>query len=283
MQPIRLLVVDDEPHARAGIRKLLEKHPDFVVAGEAADGPAAVRGIRDLRPDAVLLDVQIPELDAFEVLDEVLPGLLPEHVPLVVFITAYDRFAVDAFEVSALDYLVKPYSDARFAAALDRVRRTLRSAELGELGRRLVSLVAEVSAPRSPAAAPAGGAGEDAPSHFVVKTADGEVVLAADEVEWIEAASYYARLHVGGRSYLLRESLNSLESRLDPGRFARVHRSAIVGLRQVREVREDGDGQYVVVLRGGARVRLSRTRHAAFSALLRRALSRPATPPGARR
>jgi len=215
---MRVVIVDDEPLARRGIRQLLAGEADVEIAGEARNGKEAVRVLKALAPDLVFLDVQMPELDAFEVLRR----LEPAELPAVIFVTAYDTFAVRAFEEHALDYLVKPVHEQRFRDALARARARMRAT-----GTRRILI-------------PANGA---------------ELVLDESEISWIEAVDYYAAVHARGRRHLIRESLASLEQRLDGGRFVRVHRSAIVNLGEVRVVREE-----TIVLRDGTSVPLSRRR-----------------------
>jgi two-component system, LytTR family, response regulator len=251
--PLRVLIVDDEPHARAGLRALVRAHEGFAIAGEHGDGRSAAAAMVRDPPDVVLLDVQMPEMDGFAALAAAAAAGAP--MPAVIFITAYDEFALEAFRVRALDYLVKPFSDARFAEALERARAAARAREQGELGRRVLALLGDVAAAR-------GG--------LVVREGDRVIVVQPDELEWIEADSYYAKLHVGGRTHLLRESLTSLEGRLDPSRFARVHRSAIVNLGHVREVTRAEHGEHAIRLRGGARVPLARDRWRALVARLER-------------
>jgi len=240
VKPTTVLIVDDEELARSGLRRLVERQGGCTVIGESADGAAAARDLVALRPDVVLLDVQMPEMDGFAALraaaDE-LPAL-----PVVVFITAHDRFAIAAFEAQALDYLVKPFTDARFAAALKRACAAVHTAEESELGRRVVRLLGAV-----PAAAPA--------PRLLVRLADRVLSLAPGELEWVGADSYYAVLHVRGATHLLRESLTSLEARLDPEKFVRIHRSAIVNVDFVRAV-----GRADVELGDGTRVPLARER-----------------------
>jgi two-component system LytT family response regulator len=275
---LRALVVDDEPLARRGLRQLADAHPDLAVVGEAVDGREALDLFDALAPDLVFLDVQMPELDGFAVLRARL-DTAPERMPAVVFVTAYDEFAVRAFEAHALDYLVKPVTAARFAAAMARVRERLRSAEALELARQLRALL-QLQERHAAAAAPA----SDAPPpraapparRLVLPTATGELVLDADEIDWIQADDYYAAVHALRRRHLIRESLASLEERLDATRFVRVHRSAIVNLDRVRELRTGGGGgsgaagDAVVVLRDGTRVPVSRRRREHVAALLRR-------------
>ena len=255
MREIRALIVDDEPLARRGIRQLLEREPDVTVVGEARDGREALRALRTLEPTLVFLDVQMPELDGF--------GVLRQHgvheMPLVVFITAFDEFAVRAFDAHAIDYLVKPLRETRFAEAVQRVRDHLHSADAVELSKRLTALLA-ATAPQ-PSAQPR--------SRIIVPTSTGDLILDAAEIDWIEADDYYAAVHARGKRHLIRESLSSFEGRLDPVRFVRVHRSAIVNLDRVRELRAESGGESAVVLRDGTRVPVSRRRREQVAEALR--------------
>jgi two-component system LytT family response regulator len=255
---IRAVIADDEPLARRGIRQLLEWHSDVAVVAEARNGHETLRALNAFRPDLLFLDVQMPELDGFGVLREHGPARMPD----VIFVTAHDEYAVRAFEAQALDYLVKPVAEARFAAALERARQRLRSAEAVELARRLSALLASRPGERTPE--------EVASRRLRVPTSSGELVLDLDEIDWIEADDYYAAIHARGRRHLLRESLASLASRLDGARFVRAHRSALVNLQRVREVRSDPSGETVLVLRDGTRIPVSRRRREQVSALLRR-------------
>jgi two-component system, LytTR family, response regulator len=253
MDKIRAVIADDEPLARRGIRQLLGPHPDITVVAEARNGRETVRALRKLKPDILFLDVQMPVLDGFGVLREIGAA----HMPVVIFVTAYDEFAVRAFDAQALDYLVKPLAEARFKEALARTRERLRSAEAVELSRKLSALLAARERER-------------ARERILVPTPGGELVLDADEIEWIEADDYYAAVHARGGRHLIRESLASLGQRLDGERFVRAHRSAIVNLDRVREVRGEG-GELLLVLRDGARVPVSRRRRARVNRLLHRA------------
>jgi two-component system, LytTR family, response regulator len=258
--PIRVLVVDDEPLARAGMISLLGRDPEVVVVGECGDGAQAIAGIGRLAPDLVLLDVQMPEADGFEVLRAV--GA--DQMPAVVFVTAYDRFAVRAFEVNAVDYLLKPFDDERFSAALERAKQTVRQgpASVGEVMRRLARLLDEAPTP-SPGRRL---------TRLIVKDQGRATFLGVDELVWIEAADYYVKLHTPGKTYLLRQTLQSLEERLDPTHFFRVHRSALVNLDRVKEVQALFKGDHVVILHDGTRLKLSRTRKDSLEALLGQSL-----------
>jgi two-component system LytT family response regulator len=243
MTNIRVLVADDEPLARRGVRQLLAPHPDMTVVGESRNGPDTLRALDALQPDLLFLDVQMPEMDGFQVLR----ARGPERMPLVVFVTAHDQFALQAFEAHAIDYLVKPLNVARFEAALGRVRERLRLVTAAGLASRLTALLAAERAQRE----------KKGVERLVVATPAGELVIPVAEIDWIGADDYYARLHVGAKSYLLREPLGSLETRLDPSRFVRIHRAAIVQLDRIRELRGDE-----VMLRDGCRIPVSRRRRA---------------------
>jgi two-component system LytT family response regulator len=266
---IRALIVDDEPLARRGIRQLLEPLEDVDIVGECRNGREALSALETLAPDLVFLDVQMPELDGFEVVR----ARGAARMPHVVFVTAYDEFAVRAFETHALDYLVKPVNEARFAAALDRVRERMRFDEALELTRRIGDLLAahDRRGDKRDAADGALRAAAVLPARrLVVPTATGDLVLDVDEIDWIQAEDYYAAVHARGRRHLIRESLASLEQRLDPDRFIRVHRSAIVRLERVRELRSAASGESVLVLRDGTRVPVSRRRREQVAELIRK-------------
>ena len=262
MRELRAVIADDEPLARRGIRQLLAAHRDVVVVGECRDGRETLRALQTLAPDLLFLDVQMPEVDGF--------GVLRAHgvsrMPAVIFVTAYDEFAVAAFEAQALDYLVKPVTEARFAAALARARERMASAEAVALTKQLTSLLAmhDAAARRGNAAA----ADAAFARRLLVPTSAGDLMLDVEEIEWIQAEDYYAAVHARGKRYLIRESLATLEARLDPARFVRVHRSAIVRLARVRELRSTM-GASTLVLRDGTRVPVSRRRREHVASLLR--------------
>ncbi len=247
---IRVLVADDEPLARRGVRQLLAPHRDMTVVGEARNGAETLTALDALSPDLLFLDVQMPEMDGFEVLR----ARGSDRMPAVVFVTAHDQFAVSAFEAHALDYLVKPLHVGRFEAALERVRERLRLLEAADLAVRLAALLEAERAERE----------KSGVERLVVPIATGELVIPVAEIDWIGADDYYACLHMGAKSHLLRESLASLEQRLDPRRFARVHRSAIVQIDRIRALHGDE-----AVLRDGVRVSVSRRRRGAIEELLR--------------
>jgi len=242
MSKIRAIIADDEPLARRGIRQMLLPHDDITVVAETRNGRETVRALRKLKPELVFLDVQMPELDGFGVLREI--G--SKHMPAVIFVTAYDEFAVRAFEAHALDYLVKPLEESRFADALHRMRDRLRSVKAFDLSRKLSALLARYEQDR-------------AKQRILVPTSAGDLVIDADEVDWIEADDYYAAIHARQGRHLVRESLTSLEQRLDRNRFVRTHRSAIVNVNRVSEVRKE-TGETVLILRSGVHIPVSRRR-----------------------
>jgi len=283
---IRVLVVDDEPLAREGIKVRLEREPDVELVGEAMDGPEAVSAILSLRPDLVFLDVQMPGMDGFEVVERV----AEVHLPVIVFATAYDEYALRAFEVHALDYLLKPVTARRFEEALRRARSEVARGAERETHRRLVQLLdawraaagaggnggngdAGGSIAELPSAAGAAvGAGDPPPlglapagssspylTRLVVRDGERFLLLRSEEVDWVESAANYVRVHARGASFLVRITMTELERRLDPARFTRIHRSTIVNTDRIREIRPEWHGDFDVVLTNGKSLRLSRS------------------------
>lgn len=247
--PLRVVLADDEPPARAVLRDLLRVRANVELCAETAGGEATVEAIRTLSPDLVFLDIQMPDLDGFEVLHR----LAGDRLPRIVFVTAYDEFAVRAFEVHALDYLVKPFTDARFELTFARVCSVTEPGRPRGNVRDGARILQELGAAEAClAVAP--------PGHFMVRVGRRTVLVGVDEVDWIEADRYYATLHVQGRTHLVRETMGSLEARLDPAWFVRIHRSAIVNLRRVRELRRGAGAQLEVVLRDGTALEVSRSR-----------------------
>ncbi len=252
--PVRVLIVDDEPPARRKIARLLEGDPGVAVVGEAGDGRSAVDAIRSLRPEVVFLDIQMPEIDGFGVLE----ALAPEELPEIVFVTAYDQYAIQAFEVAALDYLLKPFDAPRLREALDRAKarvRNTREAAPGaageqghdaELAERIRSLLAQLDH--------AAGAS----SRILVKDRDRARFVSVDEIRWIRGAGNYVEIHAARGTHLLRETLDGIQQRLDPRRFLRVHRSYVVNIDHVREIEPLSHGDHLLVLTDGSEVRLSR-------------------------
>lgn len=242
MERIRALIVDDEPLARERIRALVDRDPDVVVAGECRDGVEAIAAIRAQAPDLVFLDVQMPEKDGFDVVAEI--GV--DRLPVLVFVTAHDDHALRAFEVAALDYLLKPFDEDRFSTTLDRAKTQIRSRRPDEFQQRVLSMMEGLrTAARGL-------------ERLIVKTGGQLVFLKTEEVDWIQAEGNYVRLHVGTASHLVRETIQSLEASLDPARFMRIHRSTIVNLDRVREIQPLVHGEYRVVLTDGTKLSLSR-------------------------
>jgi two-component system LytT family response regulator len=256
--PIRVVIADDEPIARRGIRQLLAAHDDIEIAAEAHNGKEAVRVLKSQLPDLVFLDVQMPELDGFATLRQ----LDQSRLPAVIFVTAYDTFAVRAFEAHAVDYLVKPIHEARFRDALARARERLRSLQTLELSSQIAKAHGALD--------PHGPTPITAPRRLVVGTNDGDLIVDIAAITWIEADDYYAAVHAAGRRHLVRESLASLEQRLRGSQFVRVHRSAIVNLAHVRTVHPDVNTEPGLVLYDGTQVRLSRRRRRKLQLALRR-------------
>ena len=240
--PIRVLIVDDEPLARDRTRQLLEEEPDVEIVGECASGQDAVAVIESAGPDLVFLDVQMPGMDGFAVLANVSAGRLPA----IVFVTAYDEHALEAFRVHALDYLLKPFDGKRLRQSLQRAREHLRSAAPNVFQRRLLSMLADLK----PLAR--------SPDRIVIRS-DGRIsFLRADAVDWINAEGNYLRIHAGKQSYLVRDTMNQIESRLDPARFVRIHKSTIVNTERIREIQPLSNGTHSVLLHDGTRLTWSR-------------------------
>jgi two-component system, LytTR family, response regulator len=256
LKPIRTLIVDDEVLARQRIRNLLRGRVEFAVIGECANGYEAVRTIRRHAPDLVFLDVQMPDLDGFGVLEE----LAADQLPVIIFVTAYDQYAVRAFEFHALDYLLKPFDDERFEKALGWARAQLEQEQFRQLGERMFALLEDYqSRPKSGAEKSSTAPDEPRPlARLIVKSAGRVFFIRTEEIDWIEAEGYYARLHVGGKSHLLRETLTKLESQLDQNRFLRIHRSTIINLERIRELQTQSHGEFTVVLNDGTQLKLSR-------------------------
>ncbi len=252
---IQVLVADDETPARQRLLDLLRKDTEVGRIVEAADGLAAVDAILAQKFDLVLLDVQMPELDGLGVIDAV--GC--EEMPLTIFVTAYDQHAIRAFEANALDYLLKPFSDERFEAAMSRVKTRLDERSLREFSQRMIRMVS---------AAPAAERRWD---RLVIKSAGTTRFLRVADIDWIEAAGVYVNLHVAGKELLYRTALNELADHLDPKRFIRVHRSAIVNLESILQLEPLSHGEFDVVLKNGSRTRVSRT----YRALLEQRLGQP--------
>lgn len=240
---IRTLIVDDEPLARERLRSLLDATGDIEVIAECSNGREAVQAILERKPDLVFLDVQMPELDGFGVLAE----LQGHPLPLVVFVTAFDKFALRAFEVHAVDYLLKPFDRERFEVALTRARDRFKNRQAGDIEKRMTELL-QTLRPEPRAA-----------ERIAIKV-DGRVLLVKiDDIDWIEAADNYVNLHIGAEAHLIRETMSALEQRLPSPTFMRISRSAMVNVERIRELQPMFHGEYVVILRNGTRLTLSRT------------------------
>ena len=246
---IRTLIVDDEPLARDGLRVRLQRESDVEIIGEAGDGPGAIEAIRRLQPDLVYLDIQMPGMDGFEILEHV----AGEHLPIVVFVTAHDEHALRAFDVHALDYLLKPVAEDRFLESLRRARAALDADSVATGMRERLAGALDAKA----ASAPAAGS-PPLLRRFVVKERGRYLLVPADEVHWIGAAGNYAELHARGGTYLVRATIAELAARLDPARFARIHRSTIVQIDGIREIVPESHGDFDVVLADGTSLRMSR-------------------------
>lgn len=239
---LRVLLVDDEPLARERLRMLLAEDGAVEIAGEAADGEAAVEFIRAHHPDVVLLDIQMPGLDGFGVLRE----LGREELPLVILVTAFDQHAVKAFEAHALDYLLKPCKPARLREAIQRAREQLQSRSAQDVSQRLVDLLAE-QRPKTPHL-----------TRLAVKHAERVVFVKASQIDWIEASGNYVVLHAGKESHIIRETIGTLDGQLAPDMFLRISRSAIVNLDRVKELQSLGAGEHVVILHDGRKLAMTR-------------------------
>lgn len=248
---LRVLIVDDEPIARRGIRKQLDASADVEVIGECSNGLEALCAIEEKAPDLVFLDVQMPEMDGFGLLE----AIGAEKMPAVIFVTAYDRYALQAFEVNAVDYLLKPFDGERFQKALDRARMRLKEGS-ADVSHRLMSLLEGLHKTRKHL------------ERLVIRSSGRIFFLQVEEVDWIEAAENYVHLHVGRESHLLRETVNGLEGRLDPDKFVRIRRSAIVNINHIKELHPLFKGEYAIILKNGTELVSSRRYRKKLSSIL---------------
>ena len=239
---IRALIVDDEPLARRRIKSLLAHDTNVDVIGECSDGFKAIDSIRELTPDLVFLDIQMPAMSGFEVIKTI--G--PERMPTVIFVTAYDQYALKAFDVNALDYLLKPFNRSRFQKTLERAKAMVRHTQHRDVSDQLLSLLGDLRREQG------------MPDRFIIKSGGRVVFLRVEEIEWVTTVGNYVRLHVGRDSHLMRETMTGMESQLNPDRFMRIHRSTIVNLDRVKEVQPWAKGEYVVIMRDGTRLIMSR-------------------------
>lgn len=243
MERIRTLIVDDEPLARRGLRVALGKDREIEIVDEAADGPEAVEKIRSIKPDLVFLDIQMPELNGFEVLD----SLGADEIPMVVFVTAYDQYALNAFQVHALDYLLKPYEDERLLEAVDRAKAHLRQKNGSSPMKRVQEMLDSTRAERSRV------------GRIMVRSGGRITFVRVDDVDWIEAQGDYICLHTQGKKHLIREKISDMETQLSPENFLRIHRSTMVNVTRIREMQPMFHGEYAVVLQDGTRLTMSRS------------------------
>jgi two-component system LytT family response regulator len=239
MTALRVLIVDDEPLARRRLKALLKDEADIEIAGECEDGPSAVAVAKRLSPDVMFLDVQMPGMDGFDVIEALGPG----RCPSVVFVTAYDEYALRAFDVHAIDYLLKPFDRKRLRHALRRARAL--TLDEKDLGRRLIAVLADVRAARPR-------------DRIVIKSRGRVYFVRLEEIDWIEASGHYLTLHAGRDEHVIRGNIRDMESRLDPDRFVRVHRSTIVNVDRVKELLPSFHGEYTIALRDGTRMSSSR-------------------------
>jgi two-component system, LytTR family, response regulator len=239
---IRVLIVDDEPLARKRIRRFLADEPDMAVIDECGTGREAIQVIEEKSPDLLFLDIQMPGIGGFEVLQ----SINVDRMPFVIFITAYDQHALQAFEVHALDYLLKPFKQERFQKALERARAQLAKRGVQENDPGLAGLLQKLRAEQIYL------------NRFMIKSSNRVVFVKANEVDWIESAANYALLHVGDKTHLVRETMQALETKLCPRTFQRISRSAIVNLERVKELQPMGKGQYVIILNGGKQLTMTR-------------------------
>lgn len=256
------LIADDEALARERLRSLLEDDERFEVVAEAADGRSALQAIREHAPQLVFLDIQMPEMTGVETLAQLHAELPPERRPAVIFVTAYDEFALRAFDLHAVDYLLKPFDRLRFEAALDKALAQLRQPDSGELNQRLAALIAEFSSSR-----------RSSPKYLErlpIKTEGRVLLVPVEEIDWIGAANNYVEIHVGKASHLMRETLSVLESKLDPEKFLRISRSTIVAIDRIREIQPLFHGEQAVILRNGTKLTASRSYKDALKSLLNR-------------
>lgn len=256
----RVLIVDDEPLARERLRDLVRAAAEHALIEEAGDGDAAIDRITQWKPQAVFLDIQMPRRDGFGVV----AAVGPDRMPPVAFVTAFDEHAIRAFDVAAVDYLLKPFDDARFQQTWRRLSRAHAAASLSAEARKLGELLAAVGGRTTNTAAPA----ERYLERFLVKVDDRTFPVPVEDVRWLESAGNYVELHTAQGTHTVRESLGSAEERLDPARFVRIHRSVIVALDQIKEMQPWFAGDQVLILKDGTKLRVSRTRRAALAARL---------------
>ena len=260
---LSVLIVDDEPLAREGLKRLVSSDADVAAIREARNGREALVSIREQKPDLVLLDVQMPRMDGFAALEALGAAPLPE----IIFVTAHDQYAIRAFEISAVDYLLKPVTEERFRTAFERAKRRLAprippghgATEPDDMTRQILAALDAIASPRRHL------------KRIAVRDGEKTVLIPADDVEWVEALQNYVRLHVGSATYVLHVPMSTIEAALDPERFARIHRSHIVNVQRIKQLWPFSHGQYIVELRSGHRIQSGRT----YGERMRRLLSNP--------
>jgi two-component system, LytTR family, response regulator len=256
-RPIRVLIVDDEALARQRVEDLLRREDGFEIVAQASTGDSAVQSIREWKPDLVFMDVQMPGKTGLDVVREI--G--PPHMPPTIFVTAYDQHALAAFDLAAVDYLVKPFDDERFEQALHRARRMIELEQVGKLSEQLAALLQGMRPVEEPARSARAPSGQGAYVDRIAVEMKGQVrVVPVKQIDYITASGPYAELHVGEKRYVIRERMQTLEERLDPARFFRIHRSAIVRLDLVETLLRNPGGDYAVLLKGGVKLKVSRSR-----------------------
>jgi two-component system LytT family response regulator len=256
------MIVDDEPLARATIKLLLQNEAEIEVIAEAGSGPEAVKLIKQNAPDLLFLDIQMPGMNGFEVLEKI----NVESIPAIVFVTAFDQYALRAFEVHALDYLLKPFDDARFEKALRQARAQIEQREINKLSQKLFALLEDREEQQGEATR---ASRSKYLTRLMIKSASRIFFIKVEEIDWIGAEDYYVRLHFGRKTHLLRETMSELEAKLDPEKFLRIHRSSIVNLDRVKEMHAHFNGDYVVLLQDGTELKLSRSRREQLQSLLK--------------
>lgn len=259
-EKIRVILVDDEPLALRGLKLRLQNYPEVEVVGECANGREAVKEIKAQNPDLVFLDIQMPGLDGFGVVRT----MIGAPAPLFIFVTAYDKYAIDAFEANALDYIVKPVEEERLNDALHRAREVLKNKAAASRESKLIEMLASLSDDdrdriKELIADPAWSEKQRYSERLSFKDGSKVVVLDAHEIEWIDAAGDYMCIHAGGKTHIIRETMKALQTRLDPARFQRIHRSAIVNIDRVKELHPHSNGEYFIILDNGAELKLSRS------------------------
>jgi two-component system LytT family response regulator len=261
-KPIRAMIVDDEPLARGTLRLLLSEDAEVEIVAEAGSGAEAVALIGKHAPDLLFLDIQMPGMSGFDVLEKI----DTTSIPAIIFVTAFDQYALRAFEVHALDYLLKPFDDARFEKALRQAKAQIEQREINKLSQKLFSLLEDRDGRQDE---PRAVDRSRYLTRLMIKSASRIFFLKVEEIDWIGAEDYYVKLHFGRKSHLLRETMNDLEAKLDPDKFLRIHRSSIVNLDRVKEMHAHFNGDYVVILHDGTELKLSRSRREQLQALLK--------------